>query len=69
MKKIRMNKEEKAELKSALKRTYLYAKDEYDRYFRQLLKGNADENTRENMEIEKEIMKETLLKIEELKKL
>ena len=69
MKKIRMSKTEKAELKSVLKRTYLYAKDEYDRYFRQLLKGNEDKNTRENLEIEKDIMKETLLKIEELKKM
>lgn len=65
----RLSKEEKAELKAELKRTYVYAKAEYDRYFRDLLNGNDSETLRENIEIEKEIMKETLLKIEKLKNL
>ena len=65
----RLSKEEKAELKAELKRTYVYAKAEYDKYYRDLLNGKDDELTRENLEIEKEIMKETLLKIEKLKKM
>lgn len=63
----RLSKEEKAELKAELKKTYLYAKAEHDRYFRDLLSGNDSETLRENIEIEKEIMKETLLKIEKIK--
>ncbi len=54
----RLAKEEKLELKA-----------EYDRFFRDILNGKEDELTRENLEIEKEIMKESLLKIEKLKKL
>lgn len=65
----RLSKEEKLELKAELKKTYLYAKAEYDRFFRDILNGKDDELTRENLEIEKEIMKESLLKIEKLKKL
>ena len=65
----RLSKEEKAELKAELKRTYVYAKAEHDKYYRDLLNGKDDELTRENLEIEKEIMKETLLKIEKIKKM
>lgn len=65
----RLSKEEKAELKAELKKTYLYAKAEHDRYFRDLLGGKDDELLKENIEIEKDIMKETLLKIEKLKKM
>lgn len=69
MKKIKLTSAEKAELKAELKKTYLYAKDSYDKYFRDLVQGKSDSSTRENLEIEKEIMRETLAKIENLKRM
>lgn len=64
---MKLTPKEKTELKNILKKTYLKAKYNYNNYLLKLAE-NEDENIRENIEIEKEIMRETLDKITKLKR-
>lgn len=79
MKKQKLSKSEKSELKVVLKETYLKAKANYDMLFKELCNKESrangvsgafnEEKARENLEIEKEIMQQTLLKIDNLKRM
>jgi hypothetical protein len=64
----RPSKEEKYQQKSDLKKIYLEAKLLCAKYSKEITEDNASNDAQERLSIQKDIMKEIILKLEELKR-
>ena len=64
----RPSKEEKYQKKAELKKIYLEAKSRCDEYSKQIARGDDSREIALRLSIQKDIMKEIILKLEELKR-